>query len=73
MVLRIQKQGCDIEWRLSFQKKHDPTEFLNQVQYDILTVDDSGVPLTSLAESTGSDFLFSGSGQSFRTTNCPKR
>ena len=62
------KQGCDIEWRLSFQKKHDPTEFLNQVQYDILTVDDSGVPLTSLAESTGSDFLFSASGQSFRTT-----
>ena len=62
------KQGCDIEWRISFQNKHDPTEFLNQVHYDLLTVDDFDVLLTSLAKSTGSDFLFSASGQSFRTT-----
>ena len=55
--------GCDIEWIISFHNKFDETEFLNQVQYDILVVDDTLAPLRSIAQEDNRNFLFSGSGQ----------
>ncbi|KKL48080.1 hypothetical protein LCGC14_2329080, partial [marine sediment metagenome] len=60
--------GCEIEWFINFKKPADQTEFLNQVQYDILVVDENLTPLRSIAGEEGSDFLYSPSGQVHRTT-----
>lgn len=57
------KVGCDMELILNFHSKFDETEFLNQVQYDILVVDDNLTPLRSLAQEDNKNFLFSASGQ----------
>jgi len=56
-------QGCDVEMLINFINKYDDTEFLNQVKFDILTVDDNLVPLRSLAQEEGRPFLYSPSGQ----------
>jgi len=56
-------KGCNIEWLINFKKKFDETEFLNQVQYDILVVDDELKPLRSVASDEGKPFLYSPSGQ----------
>ena len=55
--------GCDLEWIINFKSKFDETEFLNQVQYDILVVDDNLTPLRSIAQDEGRPFLYSPSGQ----------
>ncbi len=55
--------GCQIEWFISFKNKYDQTEFLNQVHYDILVVDDSLKPIRSIAQDDGRQKLFSASGQ----------
>ncbi len=56
-------QGCEIQFLIKFISKYDDTEFLNQVQYDFLTVNDSLTPIRSIAEEEGRDFLYSPSGQ----------
>jgi len=60
--------GCVIEWFINFKKVYNPTEFLNQVQYDILVVDENLTPIRSVAEEEGSGFLYSPSGQVHRNT-----
>lgn len=61
-------KGCEIEWFINFKNKFDQTEFLNQVQYDILVVDENLTPLRSLAQEEGRNFFFSGSGQVLKKT-----
>jgi hypothetical protein len=56
-------QGCETQWLVKFISKYDDTEFLNQVQYDFLVVDDNLSPLRSIAQEEGVDFLYSPSGQ----------
>ena len=56
-------QGCETQWLIKFISKYDDTEFLNQVQYDFLVVDDNLTPLRSIAQEEGRDFLYSPSGQ----------
>ncbi len=57
-------QGCEMQWLISFLSKYDDTEFLNQVQYDLLLVDENLKPLRSLAQDEGRQFIYSPSGQS---------
>jgi len=56
-------QGCEIQFLIKFISKYDDTEFLNQVQYDFLVVDENLTPLRSIAQEEGRDFLYSPSGQ----------
>jgi len=46
-------QGCPMKWQVKFLNKFQETEFLNQVQYDFLVVDDNLKPLRSLAQEQG--------------------
>lgn len=55
--------GCDMTLLLSFHSKYDETEFLNQVQYDILVAGPSGTLVHEAARADGSRVLYSGSGQ----------
>ncbi len=57
------KQGCEMQWLIKFISKFDETEFLNQVQFDLLVVDDNLTPLRSIAQEEGRQFLYSPSGQ----------
>ena len=56
--------GCEMQWLIKFISKYDDTEFLNQVQYDIMVVDDKFTlpPLRSIAQEEGKPFLYSPSG-----------
>ena len=56
-------QGCEMQWLIKFISKYDDTEFLNQVQYDFLVVDENLTPLRSLAQEENRNFLYSPSGQ----------
>ena len=56
-------EGCEMQWLVNFISKYDDTEFLNQVQFDILVVDDNLTPLRSIAQEEGRTFLYSPSGQ----------
>ena len=56
-------QGCPIEFLIKFISKFDDTEFLNQVQYDFLAVDENLTPIRSLAQEDNKNFLYSPSGQ----------
>ncbi len=56
-------QGCEMEFLIKFISKFDDTEFLNQVQYDFLVVDDNLKQSRSLAQENGKNFLYSPSGQ----------
>ena len=57
------RAGCDVEWIINFHNKFDETEFLHQVQYDIVAIDGDGQEIRGLAEDEGRDRLFSASGQ----------
>ena len=57
------KQGCSMEWLIKFISKYDETEFINQVQFDVWTVDEDLKPTRSLAAEEGRQFLYSASGQ----------
>jgi len=59
-------QGCPMKWQFNFLSKYHDTEFLNQVQYDLLVVDDKFTlpPLRSVAKDQGYDYLYSPSGLS---------
>ena len=56
-------QGCEMQFLIKFISKFDDTEFLNQVQYDFLTVDEALTPIRSIAQEEGRNFLYSPSGQ----------
>ncbi len=56
-------QGCEMQWLIKFISKYDDTEFLNQVQFDFLSVDENLTPKRSIAQEEGRDFLYSPSGQ----------
>ena len=56
-------QGCEMQWLIKFISKYDDTEFLNQVQFDFLVVDDDLTPLRSIAQEENKQFLYSPSGQ----------
>ncbi|WP_428326545.1 peptidase [Nitrosopumilus sp.] len=56
-------QGCEMQWLIKFISKFDDTEFLNQVQFDFLVVDDDLTPLRSMAQEEGRQYLYSPSGQ----------
>ncbi|KRO30166.1 MAG: peptidase, partial [Nitrosopumilus sp. BACL13 MAG-121220-bin23] len=51
--------GCDMQWLVNFLKFSDETEFLNQVQYDILVLDDEGKVKRSIANENGESHLYS--------------
>ena len=54
------KEDCEMQWLIKFISKYDDTEFLNQVQFDFLVVDDNLTPLRSIAQEEGRQFsLFS--------------
>jgi len=55
-------QECPMTWQIKFLNKFDDTEFLNQVQYDLLVVDENLNPLRSIAQDEGRLFLYSPSG-----------
>ena len=58
-------EDCEMQWIIKFISKYDDTEFLNQVQFDVLVVDDKfSLPaLRSIAQEEGRQFLYSPSGQ----------
>ncbi len=56
-------EDCEMEWLIKFIKKEDDTEFLNQIQFDVLVLDDSGAPIRSLAQDEGVRVLYTTSGQ----------
>ena len=60
--------GCDMEWFINFMRTVNPTEFVNQVHYDIWIVDDNGDLIRSIAQDEGRQKLFTTSGQVYRTT-----
>ncbi len=55
-------QGCEMQWLIKFISRYSDAEFLNQVQYDILVVDDNLNPLRSIAQEDGRKYLYSPSG-----------
>ena len=48
-----------MEFLIKFISKFDDTEFLNQIQYDFLVVDDNQKPLRSIAQDEGRQYLYS--------------
>ena len=52
-----------MKWLIKFIKKEDDTEFLNQVQFDFVVLDDSQTPIRSIAQDEGRQFLYAPSGQ----------
>ncbi|MCV0391728.1 MAG: peptidase [Nitrosopumilus sp.] len=56
-------EGCGMQWLIKFISIYDDTEFLNQVQFDFLVVDNNLTPLRSIAQDEGRQFLYSPSGQ----------
>ncbi|HXW03330.1 MAG TPA: peptidase [Nitrosarchaeum sp.] len=58
-------EGCPMKWQINFLSKFHDTEFLNQVQFDLMVVDDKFTlpPLRSVAQDQGYDYLYSPSGQ----------
>ena len=60
-------QGCEMQWVINFISKFDDTEYLNQVQFDVLVYegvfDPAITPTRSLASEEGRPFLYSPSGQ----------
>ncbi|RNJ79716.1 MAG: peptidase [Nitrosopumilus sp. H8] len=56
-------QGCPMEWLIKFISKYDDTEFLNQVHFDFLVLEDDRSIKRSIAKEEGRQFLYSPSGQ----------
>jgi hypothetical protein len=57
-------QGCPMKWQFNFLSKYLDTEFLNQVQYDLLVVDDKFTlpAIRSLSKEQGFNYIYSPSG-----------
>jgi len=60
--------GCDIEWKINFKNPFNEVEFVDQVHYDIVVLDDTGRMLRSIAEEEGRTNLFNGFGQLHKFT-----
>ena len=45
-----------MQWLIKFINPFNEMEFLNQVQYDLLVVDENEVPIRSIAEEEGRRF-----------------
>ena len=60
----IPVSGCPMKWQINFLNKLDETEFLVQVQYDLLVLDEDGKPVRSVARDEGQVFFYSPSGLS---------
>ena len=60
---KIPLEGCNIDWKINFYNKYNDVEFIDQVHYDIWTVDENGTRLRSYAQDIGRDDLFNGFGQ----------
>ncbi|MBM3896812.1 MAG: peptidase [Thaumarchaeota archaeon] len=67
--------GCQIEWFINFKNKYDNTEFLNQVHYDILVVDDKMTipPLRTLAGEEGRAKFYTTAGQVHQFTTVKEK
>ena len=57
------RQGGNMQWMIKFTSRYDETEFLNQVQFDVLAMDKDMLPTRSLAAEDGRRVLHSPSGQ----------
>ena len=57
-----------MEWFINFMRTVNPTEFVNEVHYDIWIVDENGDLIRSIAQDEGRQKLFTTSGQVYRTT-----
>ena len=57
-------QNCPIKLQIKFLSKYSDTDFLNQIQYDILAINNDNEIIRSIAEEEGKRVLFSPSGQS---------
>jgi len=57
-------EGCPMKWQINFLSKYHDTEFLNQVQFDLMVVDEKFTlpPLRSVAQDQGYPYLYSPSG-----------
>ena len=61
------KQGCDIELFIDFKRMVNPTEFVDQVHYDIAIFDDiSKPPIKTISTDEGRPELYTASGQTHR-------
>ena len=58
----IPVSGCPMKWQINFLNKLDETEFLAQVQYDLLALNEDGEPIRSVAQDGGRVFFYSPSG-----------
>ncbi|MDP6857631.1 MAG: peptidase [Candidatus Nitrosopelagicus sp.] len=64
---KIVKQGCDIEMFIDFKRMVNPTEYVDQVHYDIAVFGDtSKPPIKSVAKDSGFTELYTASGQTHR-------
>ena len=64
---KIVKQGCDVEWFIDFKRMVNPTEFVDQVHYDIVIFSDpSQPPIKTISEDLGFAELYTASGQTHR-------
>ena len=64
---KIVKQGCDIEMFIDFKRMVNPTEFVDQVHYDIAVfADTSKPPIKTISVDEGRAELYTASGQTHR-------
>ena len=64
---KIVKQGCDIELFIDFKRMVNPTEFVDQVHYDIAVfADTSKPPIKTISVDEGRAELYTASGQTHR-------
>ena len=64
---KIVKQGCDIEMFIDFKRMVNPTEFVDQVHYDIVVFGDtSKPPIKTVSAEEGRAELYTASGQTYR-------
>jgi len=63
----VPHQGCPVQWSLYFEQNYDPNQKIQNIQYDIYTVDDQGRKIDSVAEGLGKSTLFAPVGTDFRT------
>ena len=63
----VPHQGCPVQWSIYFEQNYDPNQKIQNIQYDIYTVDDQGKKVGSVAEDLGKSSLFAPVGTDFRT------
>jgi len=64
---KIVKQGCEVEWFIDFKRMVNPTEYVDQVHYDIAVFGDiSKPPIKTISVDEGRAELYTASGQTHR-------